>query len=102
MFLWEPDIDVTVETLDWPTLYEMVAHKRLEAYFMASAFTPDPDDQAEVFKTGGSMNFFNYSNPTVDKLYDYGASKLTFEERKPIYKEIYKILNEELPTLYIF
>ncbi len=95
-------IDVTVETLDWPTLYEMVAHKRLEAYFMASAFTPDPDDQAEVFKTGGSMNFFNYSNPTVDKLYDYGASKLTFEERKPIYKEIYKILNEELPMLYIY
>ncbi len=95
-------IDVTVEILEWPTLYEMAGEKRLEAYFMAVSLNPDQDDQADIFKTGGSMNFFNYSNPTVDKLYDYGASELTFEERKPIYKEIYKILNEELPMLYIY
>lgn len=96
-------IDVTVENLDWPTLYEKATNKQLEAYFMAAGLTPDPDtSQATVFKTNGPQNYYNYSNPEIDKLYDKGLAELTTETRKPVYKEIYKILNNDLPILYVY
>ena len=96
-------IDVTVENLDWPTLYEKATNKQLEAYFMAAGLTPDPDtSQATVFKTNGPQNYYNYSNPEIDKLYDKGLAELTTETRKPVYKEIYKILNSDLPILYVY
>lgn len=96
-------IDVTVENLDWPTLYEKATKKQLEAYFMAAGLTPDPDSsQATVFKTNGPQNYYNYSNPEIDSLYDQGISQVTIEGRKPVYKQIYKILNNDLPILYVY
>ncbi|MHB8065001.1 MAG: ABC transporter substrate-binding protein, partial [Ruminiclostridium sp.] len=96
-------IDMTVENLDWPTLYEKATNKQLEAYFMASGLTPDPDSSsANSFKSNGTQNYYSYSNPEIDKLYDQGLAEITTENRKPIYKEIYKILNNDLPILYVY
>ncbi len=96
-------IDVTIENLDWPTLQEKSSKKQLEAFFMAAGLTPDPDSSmANVFKSKGPQNYNNYNNPKIDELYEKGLAELTIETRKPIYKEIYKILNNDLPFLYIY
>jgi peptide/nickel transport system substrate-binding protein len=95
-------IDVTVENLDWPTLYEKATSKKLEAYFMATGATADPDGASMSFVTNGQQNYWSYSNTKVDQLYKDGVNELTFDKRKPIYKEIYKTLNEELPMLYVY
>jgi len=95
-------IDVTVENLDWPTLYEKATSKKLEAYFMATGSTPDPDGASMSFVTNGQQNYWAYSNTQIDKLYKDGVNELTIENRKPIYKEIYKILNNDLPMLYVY
>jgi peptide/nickel transport system substrate-binding protein len=96
-------IDVTVENLDWPTLYEKATKKQLEAYFMASGLTPDPDASlANAFKSDAPQNYYNYKNSEVDKLCEKGLNEISTEKRKPIYKEIYKILNNDLPILYVY
>ncbi len=96
-------IDVTIENLDWPTLQEKSSKKQLEAFFMAAGLTPDPDSStANVFKSKGPQNYNNYNNPKIDELYEKGLAELTVEARKPIYKEIYKILNNDLPFLYVY
>lgn len=95
-------IDVTVENLDWASLYEKATKKQLEAYFMATGLTPDPDASSNSFITNGPQNLSNYSNPIIDELYKKGLSELTAEKRKPYYKEIYKILNNDLPILYVY
>lgn len=95
-------IDITVENLDWPTLKEKNDKKQLDAYFMAYGLTPDPDSGSTVYKSNGPQNKTGYGNPEVDKLYDEGLSKLTVEDRKPIYKQLYKFLNNDLPMLYVY
>lgn len=95
-------IDVTVENLDWPTLYEKAIKNQLESYFMASGLTADPDGASMTFSTNGQQNYVKYSNPQIDKLYKDGVAQLTTDTRKPIYKEIYKILNNDLPVLYVY
>ncbi len=96
-------IDVTVENLDWPTLQQKATKKKLEAYFMASGLTPDPDNSlANAYKSNASQNYYNYKNDKVDSLCEKGLNEISTEKRKPIYKELYKILNNDLPVLFVY
>lgn len=96
-------IDVTIENLDWPTLQQKATKKQLEAYFMASGLTPDPDNSlGNAFKSTATQNYYNYKNSEVDKLCEDGLNEINTDKRKPIYKEIYKILNNDLPILYVY
>jgi peptide/nickel transport system substrate-binding protein len=60
------------------------------SYFLTRTFTPN----------GG--NGSHYSNPTVDDLYAQGVATADQAERKRIYTEIAKILNEELPWIFLW
>jgi peptide/nickel transport system substrate-binding protein len=53
-------------------------------------------------KGGSGRNTTQFSNAEVDKLLVEGATKLTNEERRPIYQEIQKIVRNELPYLPMF
>ena len=47
-------------------------------------------------------NYSRFSNSRVDELSEQGIRLLSIEDRKPIYYEISKILNEELPIVYLY
>ncbi|MEA2596041.1 MAG: peptide/nickel transport system substrate-binding protein, partial [Thermomicrobiales bacterium] len=59
-------------------------------YFLTRNFTPN----------GG--NGSHYSNPQVDELYAQGRASNDPAERKRIYTELAKILNDELPWIYLW
>ncbi|MEA2512631.1 MAG: peptide/nickel transport system substrate-binding protein [Thermomicrobiales bacterium] len=59
-------------------------------YFLTRNFTPN----------GG--NGSHYSNPTVDDLYAKGQAAPTPEERKAVYTDLAKILNDELPWIFLW
>ncbi|MEA2529819.1 MAG: peptide/nickel transport system substrate-binding protein [Thermomicrobiales bacterium] len=59
-------------------------------YFLTRNFTPN----------GG--NGSHYSNPTVDDLYAEGQAAPTPEERKAVYTDLAKILNDELPWIFLW
>ncbi len=59
-------------------------------YYLSTGFTP------------GGANSIHYSNPKIDELYAKGRSVSAQAERKAVYTEIGKILNEELPSIFLW
>lgn len=53
-----------------------------------------------MFKEG--YNFARYSNPELDKLLDAGIKTLDRNKRIAIYKKVAKIINEEMPYVYLY
>ncbi|MBG9736724.1 ABC transporter substrate-binding protein [Paenibacillus alvei] len=69
-------------------------------YDLASFSTPvlvDPADGVRRFVNGEVKG---YDNPKVKELYDKGLAATDLEERKKIYKELFQVLNDDMP--YIF
>ena len=61
----------------------------------------DPAGGEIVVKTG-ELRAHGYSNPEVDQLFQDGKALAEQSERAPIYQKISKILNEELPQIYLW
>ncbi len=59
-------------------------------YYNSNNFTP-----------GGSNNV-RYSNPEIDELYIQGTAVSSEEERKAIYTQIAQILNEDVPSIFLW
>lgn len=59
-------------------------------YMTTRTFTP----------AGG--NYGHYSNPDVDKLYDQAQATGDQNERKQLYTQVAKILNDELPWIFLY
>ncbi len=65
---------------------------------------PDPDGNSyQFFKTtpGTSLNWSGISNPQIDALLDKTREVSNQAERKKLYSELTKILQDELPMIYI-
>lgn len=52
--------------------------------------------------TPGGANNTRYVNPDVDALYAEGKRAADLEERKGVYTEIAKIINEDLPSIFLW
>jgi len=84
----------------------------LMGYKAESVFTEEaiskPADSVQLleplFKTGGEANFFGYSNPTADMLFDQLSviSPTLLREREIKLKEINRVLYKELPAIVLF
>lgn len=96
----ELGIELVTETLDFNAIMEKVDAEDYEMFFAAWGLTPDPD--TNVYSTDGAQNNNNYSNPEVDKLMEQGLNELDTEKRKPIYAEVYKLLNEDMPAIFLY
>jgi len=59
-------------------------------YYLSNSFTPN------------GANSVWYANPEVDDLYKQGREAGTQEERKAIYTELAQLLNEELPSIFLW
>ncbi|WDQ30893.1 ABC transporter substrate-binding protein [Paenibacillus marchantiae] len=69
-------------------------------YDVASFSTPmltDPSDGVMQFVDG---ELKGYDNPKVKELYNKGLATTDIEERKAVYKELYQLLNDELPVIF--
>ncbi|MCY9660046.1 ABC transporter substrate-binding protein [Paenibacillus chondroitinus] len=69
--------------------YDMVS-------FSTSLIT-DPSDGLQPFVDG---EIKGYNNPKFKELYDKGLATIDIEERKKVYKEIYQLMNDELPVIF--
>jgi len=63
-----------------------------------------PSGSQKFFSTDGGLNFWGYSNPTVDELFQKVRSKeaLDREMRKKLYTEISQIIAEDQPAAFLF
>jgi len=62
-----------------------------------------PSGSSVFFTTNGGLNFFGYSSPKVDELFERVKTKeaLDKEVRRKIYGEISRILSEEQPVDFL-
>lgn len=71
----------------------------------------EPHDGKNVWTSGGSLHLFNMGvdknnrfewEEELDNIFEKGALKLSFEERKPLYDRYQEIIYEENPIIYLY
>ena len=71
----------------------------------------EPHDGKNVWTSKGTLHMFNMGvkenqrfewEKELDKIFEEGALKLSFEERKPLYDRYQEIISEENPVIYLY
>ena len=97
----EIGVKFEAEQMEFNGVTEKVDSGNFEMFFMAWGLTPAADSTG-VFGTGGSQNKLSYSNAKVDELLAAGVRETDIEKRKEIYKELYTVINEDLPYIVLY
>jgi peptide/nickel transport system substrate-binding protein len=96
-------IQVNLQKVEFGTLLEQAKSGDFEAVMIGWSGRPDPDQNIYDFTvTGGFNNYSKYSNQEVDKLLDDARVETDESKRKAIYDQVMKILNEEVPYVYLY
>ena len=102
----EIGVQVTLSTLD-ESAFEARVIDEMDfdlAWFGGGAYGLDPDVSSVYYAstnwtpTGG--NTTHYANEELDALYEAGRATPVIEERREIYHEVARILNEDVPTIF--
>jgi peptide/nickel transport system substrate-binding protein len=102
--LGEAGIKMKVNLVDGATLISNGNAKNFEMISYQWSGRPDPDGNVyQFFKTspGTSLNWSGISNPKLDVLLDQTREVSSQAERKKLYSEVTKILQDELPMVFI-
>jgi len=82
---------------DFNTLVSKVDSGDFDMASFSTTIISDPSQGVSSFVKGETKG---YSNPRLDELYEQGLATSDIEERKKIYHEMFKILNDELPVMF--
>ena len=102
--LREAGITMKIRLVDASTLISDGNAKNFEMISFQWSGRPDPDGNVyQFFKTtpGTSFNWSGISHPQLDALLDRSREVSAQAERKKIFSEITKILQDELPMIFI-
>lgn len=96
----ELGVEFTSEVIDFPTILEKVESGDIEAYCISWYLGADPN-ASEIFSSTGPYNYGKYNSTKTDDLYNKINKEMDTEKQKDLYKELYDILNEDLPYTYL-
>ncbi|TMQ16194.1 MAG: peptide ABC transporter substrate-binding protein [Candidatus Rokuibacteriota bacterium] len=102
--LAEAGISMKIKLVDGATLISEGNAKSFEMISYQWSGRPDPDGNVyQFFKTspGTSLNWSGISNAQLDALLDRTREVSSPAERKKLYSEVTKILQDELPMVFI-
>jgi len=92
-------IDFTAEMLDFDTEIAKVNKGDYDLAAFSTSLLTDPNDAVIEYSSTYPQSNLHYSNPKVDKLIKDGISTTDLEQRKAIYKDLYKELTNDPPVL---
>jgi peptide/nickel transport system substrate-binding protein len=102
--LAEAGITMKIKLVDSATLISDGNNKNFEMISYQWSGRPDPDGNTfQFYKTtpGTSLNWSGISNPKIDALLDKTREVSAQPERKKLYSELVRLLQEELPMVFI-
>ena len=102
--LAEAGITMKIKLVDSATLISDGNNKNFEMISYQWSGRPDPDGNTyQFYKTtpGTSLNWSGISNPQIDALLDKSREVSSQAERKKLFSELTKLLQEELPMVFI-
>lgn len=77
------------------TEIEKGADAKYDAFLGGYIMGADPDAYSALFRTDASANFFHYSNPATDALFDAGVAELDVDARGAIYDDLQAQIAED-------
>lgn len=103
-------IDIKLSSMEFSTLMEqVVANHEFDLYLMGNTLSLDPNPKpfwsskaASDKKGEQGWNIVSYKNPKVDTLLNKGLATINQDERKEVYAEFGKILNEDVPEAFLY
>jgi peptide/nickel transport system substrate-binding protein len=94
-------IELEIRAYEWGTFFSDIKKGNFHLYSLAWVTVLDPDIQYQIFHSGSvppdGDNRGRYSNPAVDRLLEKGRTEFDEVERKRIYRQVQKLLAEDLP-----
>ena len=104
--LQKAGVVMKIRVMEWQAFLNTVVHPRkFEAVLLGWSLALMPDAyplwHSSSDKLGG-FNLVGYKNENVDKLIEKGTSTIDKAELGKIYKEIFKIISDDLPYLFLY
>ena len=99
---------VNYRPLDFTTLVEKIDNTfDWDAILIGFTGTPDPNNSANLLRSGGNLHFWNPSQPKpatpweaeIDSLLEQGSRELDAQKRRTYYWRIQEILHEQLAMI---
>ncbi len=96
-------VKVNLQQMEFATLSETVFDKRdMDAWLMGWSLSLDPDPGALFLPDNTWGKVTGWTSARNEELIKKGTRVLKIDERKPIYVEWAKILNTELPYIFLY
>lgn len=104
--LADANIRAEIDLLEWGTFFADVVEARVQIYLLGWYGVIDPDGY-RFFHSGmtppdGGANRMYYENEEVDRLIEKARTTVDIEERENLTEEIYSIITEELPMIFLY
>ncbi len=94
-------IELELRSYEWGTFFGDIKNGNFHLYSLAWVGIEDPDIYYQVFHSSSvppnGDNRGRYSNPDVDRLLTRGRVTLDRQERRLIYRDVQRLLAEDLP-----
>jgi peptide/nickel transport system substrate-binding protein len=104
-------VDINPQFIEWSVLCDQYLDvAQFEAYLLSWSLGLDPDfylffhSDSAVNEEGQLVGFndVEFKNEELDRLLEEGRTEMDQEKRKQIYWEAQKIINDELPYVFLF
>ena len=96
-------IDLELRSYEWGTFFSDVKRGNFHLYSLAWVGIEDPDVYYQIFHSTAvppdGDNRGRYNNPELDRLLERGRATLDRTERQRIYREVQRLLAEDLPYI---
>lgn len=105
-YLHKVGVDVVVTPYDWGTFYRDIRQGNFQLYSLTWVGVTEPDKYYDVFHSaqippqGNNRN--RYRNGAIDQLTAAGRATVDVAKRKEIYREVQKIVAQELPYISLW
>lgn len=94
---------VNIQMVEFGALLQQMRAHEYDALRVGWSGRTDPDGNAfSWFHSTGSLNEMSYSNPKVDELLSKARTTSDREKRKQFYAEVSKLLQKDVPYVFLF
>lgn len=95
-------IKTKIQTMDFPTLMNLLRSGEYDLGLVGSAGSLDPGESVFNVTVGHTNNFAHLTDTTLGDLGKKGSQLTSFEERLPVYLEYQKVLKEQMPFVWLY
>ncbi len=100
-------VKMNIQMMEWSAMIKILndpTKKDFETVIIGWSLGIDPDDKS-IWNSGeypAGFNFIKYNNPEVDRLIELGRSTIDRSKRKKIYGQIYELITDDAPYLFLW